>query len=130
MTRIGPGFDWGQRSTRWAGVNSEVVDIGGTRVHYLRAGAEASGPTHLLIHPMGSGAWSWMDVIGPLSASGSEPADLCVRVDLGEGYGGGKRPTLVAAFVSTTAARWRALSAHYRGILLLGRATPGDLLGN
>jgi pimeloyl-ACP methyl ester carboxylesterase len=46
------------------------VDIGGARVHYLRAGAEASGPTHLLIHPMGMGAWSWMDVIGPLSARG------------------------------------------------------------
>jgi pimeloyl-ACP methyl ester carboxylesterase len=47
------------------------VDIGGTRVHYLRAGVEGRGPTHLLIHPMGTGAWSWMDVIGPLAARGS-----------------------------------------------------------
>jgi pimeloyl-ACP methyl ester carboxylesterase len=70
MTRIGPGYDWGQRSPRWAGITSEVVDIGGTRVHYLRAGAEGTGSTHLLIHSMGSGAWSWMDVIGPLSAKG------------------------------------------------------------
>jgi pimeloyl-ACP methyl ester carboxylesterase len=70
MTRIGPGFDWGQRSTRWAGVTSEVVVIGGARVHYLQAGVEGNGPTHLLIHPMGAGAWSWMDVIGPLSATG------------------------------------------------------------
>jgi pimeloyl-ACP methyl ester carboxylesterase len=70
MTRIGPGYDWGRRSPRWAGITSEVVDIGGTRVHYLRAGAEGTGPTRLLIHPMGSGAWSWMDVIGPLSAKG------------------------------------------------------------
>jgi pimeloyl-ACP methyl ester carboxylesterase len=46
------------------------VDIGGTRVHYLRAGAEVPGQTHLLVHPMGAGAWSWMDVIGPLSARG------------------------------------------------------------
>jgi pimeloyl-ACP methyl ester carboxylesterase len=46
------------------------VDIGGTRVHYLRAGAEVPGQTHLLVHPMGTGAWSWMDVIGPLSARG------------------------------------------------------------
>ena len=46
------------------------MDIGGTRVHYLRTGADVSGPTHLLIHPMGTGAWSWMDVIGPLSARG------------------------------------------------------------
>ena len=70
MTRIGPGYDWGQRSPRWAGITSEVVDIGGTRVHYLRAGAEGTGSTHLLIHSMGSGAWSWMDVINPLSAKG------------------------------------------------------------
>jgi pimeloyl-ACP methyl ester carboxylesterase len=70
MTRIGPGYDWGQRSPRWAGITSEVVDIGGTRVHYLRAGSEGNGSTHLLIHSMGSGAWSWMDVIRPLSARG------------------------------------------------------------
>jgi hypothetical protein len=70
VTRIGPGYDWGQRTPRWAGITSRVVDIGGTRVHYLRAGVEESGPTHLLIHPMGSGAWSWMDVIGPLSTKG------------------------------------------------------------
>jgi pimeloyl-ACP methyl ester carboxylesterase len=70
MTRIGPGYDWGQRSPRWAGITSRVVDIGGTRVHYLRAGAEGKGQTHLLVHPMGTGAWSWMDVIGPLAARG------------------------------------------------------------
>jgi pimeloyl-ACP methyl ester carboxylesterase len=70
MTRIGPGYDWGQRSPRWAGITSRVVDIGGTRVHYLRAGGEGTGPTHLLIHSMGSGAWSWMDVIKPLSQRG------------------------------------------------------------
>ena len=70
MTRIGPGYDWGRRSPRWAGITSEVVDIGGTRVHYLRAGNEGHGSTHLLIHSMGSGAWSWMDAIGPLSARG------------------------------------------------------------
>jgi len=70
MSRIGPGYDWGQRSPRWAGVTSEVVVIGGARVHYLQAGVEGNGPTHLLIHPMGTGAWSWMDVTGPLSARG------------------------------------------------------------
>jgi pimeloyl-ACP methyl ester carboxylesterase len=77
MMRIGPGYDWGQRSPRWTGITSEVVDIGGTRVHYLRAGAEGTGSTHLLIHSMGSGAWSWMDVIGPLSAKG-----LVIALDL------------------------------------------------
>lgn len=70
MSRIGPGYDWGDRSPRWAGITSRVVVIGGARIHYLRAGAEADGPTHLLIHSMGAGAWSWMDVIGPLSATG------------------------------------------------------------
>jgi pimeloyl-ACP methyl ester carboxylesterase len=68
--RIRPGYDWGQRTARWAGITSRVVDIVGTRIHYLEAGVEGSGPTHLLLHPMGSGAWSWMDVIGPLSARG------------------------------------------------------------
>lgn len=68
--RIGPGYDWGQRTPRWAGITSRVVDIGGTRVHYLRAGADLNAPVHLLIHPMGTGAWSWMDVIRPLSAKG------------------------------------------------------------
>ncbi len=68
--RIGPGYDWGQRAPRWAGIASRVVDIGGTRVHYLQAGDEVSGPVHLLVHPMGTGAWPWMDVIGPLSATG------------------------------------------------------------
>lgn len=71
MTRIGPGYDWGRRSPRWAGITSRVADIHGTRVHYLRAGPGGTGSTHLLIHSMGSGAWSWMDVIGPLSAQGS-----------------------------------------------------------
>jgi pimeloyl-ACP methyl ester carboxylesterase len=70
MSRVGPGYDWGERSPRWAGIVSRVVEIGGTRVHYLRAGVQGAGPIHLLIHPMGTGAWSWMDVIGPLSARG------------------------------------------------------------
>ena len=68
--RIGPGYDWGQRAPRWAGITSRVVDIGGTRVHYLRAGTEVRGQIHLLVHPMSTGAWSWMDVIGPLSRNG------------------------------------------------------------
>ena len=68
--RIGPGYDWGERTPRWAGITSMVVDISGTRVHYLRAGAEVNGQIHLLVHPMSTGAWSWMDVIGPLSRKG------------------------------------------------------------
>jgi pimeloyl-ACP methyl ester carboxylesterase len=71
MARIRRGYDWGDRCPKWAGITSQVADIGGTRVHYLRAGGKVNGPTHLLIHPMGAGAWSWMDVIGSLSATGS-----------------------------------------------------------
>jgi pimeloyl-ACP methyl ester carboxylesterase len=54
-------------------VTSQVVNIGGDEVHYLAAhSAEpvGGGPTHVLVHPMGTGSWSWMDVIGPLSAGG------------------------------------------------------------
>lgn len=71
MTRIRPGYDWGDRCPKWAGTTSQVADIAGTRVHYLRAGREVNGPTHLLIHAMGAGAWSWMDVIGSLSGAAS-----------------------------------------------------------
>lgn len=73
MGHVGPGYDWGERADRWAGVLSQVVEIGGNRVHYLEANvarAGGAGRTHLLVHPMGTGSWSWMDVIGSLSASG------------------------------------------------------------
>lgn len=66
--------DWGQRSARWAGIRSELVDMHGTSVHLLRADASrrvpADAPTHLLIHPMASGATFWLDVMGPLTAHG------------------------------------------------------------
>ena len=74
MARVGHGYDWGERSERWAGVISEVAEIGGVRVHYLRtdaAGAPRDAPPHLLVHPLGAGSWSWMDVIGPLAAHGA-----------------------------------------------------------
>jgi len=74
MAKVRPGYDWGERSERWSGVLSQVVDIGGVRVHYLRTGAESAAQdatTHLLVHPMGAGSWSWMDVIRPLAAHGT-----------------------------------------------------------
>lgn len=74
MARVRHGYDWGERSERWAGVISEVADIGAVRVHYLRtdaAGAPRDAPPHLLVHPLGAGSWSWMDVIGPLAAHGA-----------------------------------------------------------
>src|ERR687892_1720351 len=74
MGRIGPGYDWGERSERWAGVISQVADVGEVRVHYLRTDAAAASPPdatpHLLIHPLGAGSWSWMDVMRPLAAHG------------------------------------------------------------
>jgi pimeloyl-ACP methyl ester carboxylesterase len=74
MIRVGPGYDWGKRSEHWTGVISQVADIGGVRVHYLRtdaAGAPRDAPPHLLVHPLGAGSWSWMDVIRPLAAHGA-----------------------------------------------------------
>jgi pimeloyl-ACP methyl ester carboxylesterase len=74
MARVRHGYDWGERSERWAGVISEVAEIAGVRVHYLRtdaAGAPRDAPPHLLVHPLGAGSWSWMDVIRPLAAHGA-----------------------------------------------------------
>lgn len=74
MIKVGPGYDWGERSEHWAGVTSQVVDFGGVRVHYLRtdaAGAPSDAPPHVLVHPLGAGSWSWMDVIRPLAAHGA-----------------------------------------------------------
>jgi pimeloyl-ACP methyl ester carboxylesterase len=67
-----PGYDWGERADPWAGVVSRVVEIGEVEVHYLCASSSGlrDGPTHVLVHPMGAGSWSWMDVIGPLAAGG------------------------------------------------------------
>ncbi|MCM6772713.1 alpha/beta hydrolase [Nocardia sp. CDC159] len=66
--------DWAERSSRWAGVRSETIDVRGTGVHLLRARAApeapADAPTQLLIHPMASGAVFWLDVIRPLTAYG------------------------------------------------------------
>jgi pimeloyl-ACP methyl ester carboxylesterase len=74
MARVGHGYDWGERSEHWTGVISQVAEIGGVRVHYLRtdaAGAPRDAPPHLLVHPLGAGSWSWMDVIRPLAAHGA-----------------------------------------------------------
>ena len=66
--------DWGERSDRWAGVRSEAVDVQGVRVHLLRADpdpdAPRDAPAQLLVHPMGAGAWWWLELLRPLSAYG------------------------------------------------------------
>ena len=69
-----PYADWGERSPRWAGIRSEVVDVRGVAVHLVRAdaapGAPPDGSTQLLVHPMGASAVWWLDVLGPLTAHG------------------------------------------------------------
>nr|BFE78889.1 hypothetical protein GCM10020093_014900 [Planobispora longispora] len=85
--------DWGERSPRWAGIRSEMLNLRGTPVHLLRkpaapgvpdpgaAGVPDPGspgvpgapgaPVHLLIHPMAGTGTMWLDAIGPLSAYGT-----------------------------------------------------------
>jgi pimeloyl-ACP methyl ester carboxylesterase len=74
MRRVKRGYDWGERSERWAGIVSDVVDVDGVRAHYLRSDASSvstsNAITHVLVHPLGAGSWSWMDVIRPLSTHG------------------------------------------------------------
>ncbi|WP_326640075.1 alpha/beta fold hydrolase [Streptosporangium sp. NBC_01755] len=62
--------DWGRRSPRWAGIRSEMVDLQGTRVHFLHARGPADTPTQLLVHPMGATGTFWLDVIPLLAAHG------------------------------------------------------------
>ena len=80
--------DWGERTPRWAGIRSERVDVGGTSAHVLRADASTDSPpgaqTHLLLHPMTSGATMWLDVINPLTALGPVIAPDLPGAVLGE----------------------------------------------
>jgi pimeloyl-ACP methyl ester carboxylesterase len=80
--------DWGERTHRWAGIRSETLDFGGTSAHVLRADAGADAPpgapTHLLLHPMTSGAAMWLDVMNPLTALGPVIAPDLPGAVLGE----------------------------------------------
>jgi pimeloyl-ACP methyl ester carboxylesterase len=63
--------DWGERSSRWAGIRSETVEVCGTSVHFLTAdAARPDAPTHLLIHSTAGSATNWLDTIRPLTACG------------------------------------------------------------
>jgi pimeloyl-ACP methyl ester carboxylesterase len=66
--------DWGERSSRWAGIRSEVVAVQGMDVHLLRAdsapGVLPEAPTQLFVHPMGATGALWLDVLGPFRAHG------------------------------------------------------------
>ncbi|MFA9444404.1 alpha/beta fold hydrolase [Egicoccus sp. AB-alg6-2] len=69
--------DWGRRSERWAGVRSEVIRVGDTDVHVLRAdgpdggdGSGGGGTPHLLVHGLGGSATNWIEVIAGLAKHG------------------------------------------------------------
>ena len=62
--------DWGQRSPRWAGVRSELVDVCGTSVHVLRADGPPDATPLLLVHGLGGSATNWLEVLRPLSRVG------------------------------------------------------------
>jgi pimeloyl-ACP methyl ester carboxylesterase len=63
--------DWGERSSRWAGIRSETVEVCGSSVHFLTADAARPGaPAHLLIHSTLGSATNWLDTIRPLTACG------------------------------------------------------------
>lgn len=106
--------DWGERSARWAGIRSETVDVAGTSVHLLRADsgldAPPDAPTHVLVHPMASGAMMWLDVIRPLTAHGP-----VIAPDLPGGLIGGTSAPHWTAVRAQPAARFlRALSVTLR----------------
>ena len=62
--------DLGERHPDWAGVTRDVVDVRGTAVHVLRAGAPASGTPQLLVHGLGGSSSNWLEVMRDLAEHG------------------------------------------------------------
>ncbi len=60
--------DWGERATRWSGIRSEMVDVRGTKVHYLVTDQTRTpeGPVHLLVPNPANSASNWLDVLAEL----------------------------------------------------------------
>jgi len=62
--------DLGARSSAWASLRSEFVDVRGTQVHVIRGGrTPASGGAdvpHLFVHGLGGGATNWLEVMAGL----------------------------------------------------------------
>lgn len=85
--------DWGVRSPRWGGIRSEVLDVQGTAVSMLRAGDDADGEPHLLVHGLGGSSTDWLEVMGGLATSGP-----VVAVDL-PGFGSTEPPARHASRV-------------------------------
>jgi pimeloyl-ACP methyl ester carboxylesterase len=95
--------DWGERSSRWAGIRSEVVDVRGTEVHLLRADGPATGPTQLLVHGLGGTATNWLEVMAALAERGP-----VVAPDL-PGFGRTRHPRKGASRVRANAGFLSAL---------------------
>jgi pimeloyl-ACP methyl ester carboxylesterase len=62
--------DWGERSERWAGVRSEVIDVRRTAVHVLRSGDEVDGTPQLFVHGLGGSATNWIEVLSGFAEDG------------------------------------------------------------
>lgn len=62
--------DWGVRAARWAGIRSDHIQLGSTRVHALRAGDDVDGPRQLFVHGLGGSASNWLDVLPALAQRG------------------------------------------------------------
>ena len=95
--------DWGARRDRWAGVRSEIVEVGGTDVHVLRADGPAGGVPHLLVHGLGGVATNWIEVVAGLAEHGP-----VVAPDL-PGFGRTEPPHPRASRVPANVAFLRAL---------------------
>lgn len=101
--------DWGDRSSRWAGIRSEAVDVHGTTVHYLVTDrAKASGaPVHLLVPGAAGSASQWLDVLAEL-----QPHAHVIAVDLpGTIAGHTALPNRRAADIETNAEFLRDLTS-------------------
>jgi pimeloyl-ACP methyl ester carboxylesterase len=62
--------DWGERSNRWAGIRSEVIDVRRTAVHVLRSGDAVDGTPQLFVHGLGGSATNWIEVLSGFALDG------------------------------------------------------------
>jgi pimeloyl-ACP methyl ester carboxylesterase len=100
--------DWGERATRWSGIRSEMVDVRGTKVHYLVTDQTRTpeGPVHLLVPNPANSASNWLDVLAEL-----RPHTHAIAVDLpGTIAGHTALPNRRAAGIETNALFLRAFT--------------------
>jgi pimeloyl-ACP methyl ester carboxylesterase len=100
---VGVHDDWGVRASRWAGVRSEWLHLGGTRAHVLRADDGGDGTPQLLVHGLGGASSNWLEVLPGLARRGPVLAP-----DL-PGFGRTRPPRATASRVGANARFLRAL---------------------